>query len=110
GKVHRRSFSKRADALRRGFTIWLPVAAAATVLVGLIYAAVQHDLRSGANDPQVQMAEDAARALDHGALPSSVVAPSAVDIASSLAAFPIVGYRSDQPVASSAEFPRRAPV
>jgi len=96
--------------LRRGLTIWLPVAAAATVLAGLIYAAVQHDLRSGANDPQVQMAEDAARALDHGALPSSVVAPSAVDMATSLAAFLIVVDRSGQPVASSAELHGRSPV
>ena len=97
-------------ALRRAFAIWLPIAAAATVLAGLIYAAVQHDLRSGANDPQIQMAEDTARALDNGASPGSLVAPHPVDVASSLAAFLIVVDRSGQSVASSADLHGQAPV
>src|SRR5207248_7857991 len=44
------------DFLRR----WLPIAAAVTVLSGTVYVVAQQDLRTGANDPQVQMAEDAA--------------------------------------------------
>ena len=96
--------------LRRAFAIWLPIAAAATVLAGLIYAAIQYDLRSGANDPQVQMAEDTARALDHGALPSSVVAPHPVDLVSSLAPFVIVVDRHGQSVASSADLHGQSPV
>ena len=39
---------------------WLLVAIVVTVLVGLLYAAVQQDLRQGANDQQIQMSEDAA--------------------------------------------------
>ena len=45
---------------------WLPLAAVTTLLCGLIYLAVQQSLRWGANDPQIQMAEDAAAALAAG--------------------------------------------
>lgn len=97
-------------AFRRAFAIWLPIATAATVLAGLIYAAVQHDLRSGANDPQVQMAEDTARALDNGASPSSLVAPHPVDLGNSLAAFLIVVDRSGRSLASSADLHGQVPI
>ena len=75
---------------RRAFAIFLPSAALATALCGLVYVAVQQDLRTGANDPQVQLAEDAAARLDAGASPSSVVGPATVDVARSLAPFVVV--------------------
>jgi hypothetical protein len=39
---------------------WLSIAFLATVVTALTYAAVQQDYRQSANDPQIQMAEDAA--------------------------------------------------
>jgi hypothetical protein len=49
--------------IRYTLKFWLPLAAAVTMLSGLVYIAVQQNMRIGANDPQIQLAEDAARAL-----------------------------------------------
>src|SRR5438270_7168527 len=65
----------------RVFLYWLPVALAITVLSGLVYVAVQQDLRQGANDPQIQMAEDAAVQLEAGQQPAAVVGAGKVDMA-----------------------------
>ena len=56
-----------------------------TALCGVIYVCVQQSFRQNLNDPQIQMAEDAARALDNGGVPADVV-PRAplIDIAESL--------------------------
>jgi hypothetical protein len=66
--------------------VWLPIAAAITILAGFGYGLVQQDIRTSANDPQWQMAEDAASALaaDPGAV---VVAPAKVDMSRSLAPY-----------------------
>ncbi len=73
---------------------WLPLAAAIVFLCGLIEVAVQQSYRMGANDPQIQMAEDAAQALEDGADPASLVPAGKVDIASSLAPY-LVLYGTD---------------
>ena len=73
--------------LRRAVALFLPSMVVATGLSGLVYAVVQQDLRSGANDPQEQLARDAAIRLDSGASPATVVGSTTVDIASSLAPF-----------------------
>ena len=65
--------------------VWLPFAVVTTVVCGLVYVAVQQDLRLSANDPQIQRAEDAAAALGAGAAPASVVPTGTVDVGASLA-------------------------
>lgn len=81
---------------------WLPLAAVTTLLCGLIYLVVQQSLRQGANDPQIQMAEDAAAALAAGGTPESVLPVSQVEISSSLAPFMVVYSDTGEPLASSA--------
>ena len=54
----------RRDLVRRAIAVFLPLAVLATLTCGLVYAEVQQALRSGANDPQYQMAEDTASRLD----------------------------------------------
>jgi len=49
------------------FKRWLPLAFVATMLCGLVYGAVQQSYRQSANDPQIQMAEDAAAAISGNA-------------------------------------------
>ena len=89
--------------LRRAAAIFLPVAVLATMMCGLIYAEVQQDQRSGANDPQFQMAEDAAARLNAGAETASVVESArAVDVATSLAPFTIVFDRGHAVLATDA--------
>ena len=92
-----------SDLIRRAAAIFLPVAVLATALCGLVYVEVQQDLRSGANDPQYQLAEDAAARLDGGAAPNSVVdSANPVDPAESLGTFLIVFDTSHAVVATSA--------
>lgn len=80
-----------ADLVRRALALFLPAAVLATLTCGLVYAEVQQNLRSGANDPQVQLAQDTAARLDSGVAAKAVVdAAASVDIASSLAPFVIV--------------------
>lgn len=67
---------------------WLPLAAAIVVMSGLIYVAVQQNYRMSANDPQIQVAEDIAAAIDQGTPPDSIVSPNpTVDLSSTLATF-----------------------
>lgn len=80
----------RSPVVRRAVAFFLPVAVLATLCCGLVYAAVQQDLRMGANEPQLQLAEDAARALDSGAQPATIVGSTKVDVAASLAPFVVI--------------------
>jgi hypothetical protein len=65
---------------------FLPVAFLATALCGLVYLAVQQSLRQGANDPQIQMAED------------MVVASGTVNINASLAPYMVSYDASGHPI------------
>jgi hypothetical protein len=69
---------------------WLPLAIVIVGLCFLNYASVQHSLRSSANDPQIQLAQDAARSLGTGAKVADltdIVPTSPVDVTKSLAPF-----------------------
>ncbi len=88
----------------------LPAWAAATALALLVYAAVQQAHRSGANDPQIQIAEDGARALSRGADPHALAAGPAVDLASSLAVWITVWDAKNHVLASTAVLDGRTPV
>ena len=83
------------------FRRWLPIAAVATVLCVLTYAAVQQGYRSGADDPQIQMAEDATRALESGATVESTLPTARVDLERGLSPFLIVYDSAARPIAGS---------
>jgi hypothetical protein len=80
---------------------WLPLAVVTTLLCGLVYLVVQQSLRQGANDPQIQMAEDAAAALAAGGTPESMVPAGQVEISTSLAPFMVIYSDTGEPLASS---------
>jgi hypothetical protein len=89
--------------LRLAAAIFLPLAVLATATCGLAYAETQQALRSGANDPQFQLAEDGAARLDAGADGATVVDSSrTIDLAASLAPFVIVFDTNGQVLASNA--------
>ena len=87
----------------------LPALAAATVLALLVYAAVQQAHRSGANDPQIQVAGDVARVLALGADPHAVAGGPAVDLAASLAVWTTVFDATNRVLASTAVLDGRTP-
>jgi hypothetical protein len=73
-----------------------------TGLCGLVQVAVQQQYRLSANDPQVQLAQDAARLLAGGVAASAIVPPhAAVDIAESLSPWVVIYDIQGAPIASS---------
>jgi hypothetical protein len=79
---------------------WIPIAAISAALCLLVYVVVQQAIRQGANDPQVQLANDAAAALARGAQPDP--APVArVELRSSLAPFLVTYDESGKPTGGS---------
>ena len=85
-------------ALRR----WLPLATAIVAVLAVAYALVQQVERAGANDPQIQMAEDAAAALDAGRTPAQVGGPAVIEMSRDLAPFVLVYDRAGQLVFNGA--------
>ncbi len=88
---------------------WLLIAIIVSGLSGLTYAAIQQDIRQGADDPQIQMAEDVAAKLAHGQHVQDVVPTDKVDIATSLAPYIIVFDATGKPIASSAQLDGQTP-
>jgi hypothetical protein len=76
--------------LRRPGAIFLPSFVLATALSGLVYVVAQQELRMAANDPQEELARQAAIRLDGGASPAAVIGPTMIDVATSLAPFVVV--------------------
>ena len=73
--------------LKNIIKIWLPFAVVISAFCLLAYATVQQALRQGLNDPQIQMAEDTAYALNNGATADSVITGTKVEMSRSLAPF-----------------------
>jgi hypothetical protein len=80
---------------------WLPLAVAITGVCGLVYLTSQQMLRMGANEPQVQIAQDWASMLAQGASPDSVASAPKVEIATSLSSFVAVYDETGKLVATS---------
>ena len=87
----------------RAFALWLPLAVAIAGIFLFAYWAVQQDYRISANDPQIQMAEDAASALAQGVTPAALVRDLVlVDIRASLAPWIVIYDASGKPVTGTA--------
>ncbi len=95
--------------LKNMLASWVPLAVVATLLSGLLYGTVQQVLRQDANDPQIQLAEDAAQALTQGRPVESVVPTAKVEIASSLAPYVVVFDDAGNVVATSGLLHNRPP-
>jgi hypothetical protein len=93
----------------RALLVWVPLAVAATGLALLVAVTVQQVIRTGADEPQVQLAEDAAARLDAGAAPAAVVPPATVDLARSLAPYVLVFDGRGTLLAGSATVHGQAP-
>ncbi len=93
----------------RALALWVPVAVAVTGLSAVVYGAVQQDLRQGANDPQIQMAEDAAARLNAGVAPNTVIPGDQVELSGSLSSYVMVFDAENRLIASSAQLNGQAP-
>lgn len=86
--------------LRRILTRWVPLAGVVAALALLNAVTAQQLLRAGADEPQVQLAHDAAAALASGNDAQVALGSAPVDVTTSLAPFVIV-YRPNGEVAFS---------
>ena len=92
------------------FRTWIPLAIVTTLLCGLVYLAIQHDLRIGGNDPQIQIAEDVAHQIGLGQNPLDFIPPIKVEISQSLANYIIVFDDKGKILSSSAVLNGKDPV
>jgi len=102
-------FRGETRRLSPGLAVWPVLAVAITLLCALVHLAVQQDIRLGANDPQIQLAHDAAAALAQGKRPADVVPSGTVDLATSLATHVTVFDAQGRPLASSASLEGATP-
>lgn len=79
---------------------WFGVVGILIMVFGTIYVVVQQAQRNAANDPQIQLALDAAAELKRGASPL-IATSGQVDIEQSLSPFTIVYDRSGKVVSGS---------
>jgi hypothetical protein len=73
-----------------------------TAILLFIYAAVQQNYRSNANDPQLQMARDISQRLRAGKSLENVYPKDSVDISKSLAVFAVLYDNNERPLKTSA--------
>ena len=98
------------ERLRRALRPWLLTSAVWSGAVLALRLVEHQQLRLQANDPQVQLAEDAAARLAVGAAPAAVLPPGGeVDIARSLAPFVAIYDATGTPLASSGKLHGAAP-
>jgi hypothetical protein len=88
---------------------WLPFAVTISAFCLLVYAAVQQAYRQSADDPQIQMANDAADALANGHSAKALVPSIKVSVDKSLAPFLIIYNASGKELASSASLDAETP-
>jgi hypothetical protein len=81
--------------------LWFPFAVTLTLIMVIIYFSWQQNYRQNANDPQYQMAEDAANAISRGADPKSFVSGPSNELNSSLSPYLIIYDEQLKPVAST---------
>lgn len=95
--------------LKTALQCWLLVAVAVTGVYLLVYIAAQQNFRQNANDPQIQLAEDAAAKLASGQSTQDVVPAEKVNIAASLASYIVIFDANGKPIASSGQLNGQMP-
>jgi hypothetical protein len=81
-----------------------------TIIFGTIYTIVQQNYRMSANDPQIQMAEDAANDLSNGVSPQTLTASTTRDIAQTISPFVVIYDDTEKAVAWSGTISGKPPV
>jgi hypothetical protein len=91
--------------------IWLPIAIAITGVCGVSFWTVQQIYRQSLNDPQVQIAEDAAFAMENGAKPENLFASSTrIDIGASLRPYVVIYDKDLKPIVWTGELDGEVPM
>lgn len=86
--------------VNRSLAFFLPSIVVLTVACGLLFVGLQQVARQGADDPQVQLAQDLAARLDAGTDPTGLLTGPKVDVATSLAPFEAIYDSTGKVIAS----------
>ncbi len=97
------------NILRYTLKFWIPLAAAITLVCGIIYITLQQSTRLEANELSASLAVDAANALEAGLPVAAVLPPGKIDLAQSLSAVVVVFDAQGLPLASNASLGGRLP-
>lgn len=81
--------------------LWVFLAIIITVAYFFIYTVVQQSYRLSANDPQIQMAEDAKLSIENGTKLESIIPQRRVDMSNSLDPYLIIFDELGVPIMSS---------
>lgn len=96
--------------LKNIFLSWIPFAVTITFLSLLTYGTVQQTIRLSANDPQVQMAQDAAANYPSGAASELLLSSKdRTDMAKTLSPFLIIYDSTGKPLTSGAQLNGQIP-
>ena len=88
--------------IKKHFWTWLPLAVSGTVILLAVYVAVQQSYRQAANDPQIELVENASAALNTGFPVQALFANATkLDINKTLSMFVMVFDDSGSLVAAS---------
>lgn len=90
--------------------LWFLPIIVSTIMMFAIYVAIQQIIRQSANDPQIQLAEDGAAALEGGFSAAALTGSVRIDMAKSLAPFIVVYDDSGKPVSSSGYLYGQVPI
>jgi hypothetical protein len=90
--------------------LWFLPVIVSTIMMFAMYFAIQQTIRQSANDPQIELAEDGAAALESGTAPVALVGAVHVEIAKSLAPFVMIYDETGAPLASSGYLNGQVPV
>ncbi len=99
------------NVLQQTLAAWLPLAIVTLALCALAYVGLQQNYRLSANDPQIQIAQDIAAAINRGDAQASAIVPPepTSDISSSLATFVVIYSATGTPLGASAGIDGKAP-
>ena len=96
-----KTINKTKGLIIRSLVSWIPWAVILTLVFFAIYIANQQSLRQSANDPQVQIAEDAAAAINAAEPVSFFNTPTKIDIGKSLMPYLVIYDSNYSNVAST---------
>jgi hypothetical protein len=88
--------------MKKKILLFIPYLIAITFIFGFAYVVVQQNYRMSANDPQIQIAEDTAQAIQNGEDATNLVAQNKIDVSKSLSSFSIVYDKNKKPFLGSA--------
>lgn len=92
------------------FLSWVTIALLLTGLIGLVFAGYQHAVRSMANDPQIELAEEVTKAINNGAPIESILSQgSSMDMRDGLAPFAMIFDKDRKLVGSTAKLGDNTP-